>query len=148
MYPPQRIALAVRAIRERHSVLPLVLCGPGEEPLAKATASAIGGEHISTHEAPPSLGELKALLERSAVLLTSDAGPRHVAEAMGVPVVTWIGPTDPRWSAHSEATVLRNESLSCLGCHLKTCPIGHPCMQDLDPVRVADAASALLEPRS
>jgi heptosyltransferase-2 len=31
-------------------------------------------------------------------MVTNDTGPRHVAQAFGVPVVTMFGPTDHRWT--------------------------------------------------
>lgn len=139
VYPPARIGEVVRRVRQEREVFPVVFCGPGEEDLARATAQAVGTPCLSTHTDPPSLGELKALLRCVAVLCTTDAGPRHMAEASGVPTVVWVGPTDPRWSAGGDATVLRQDGLDCLGCHLRKCPIGLPCMNDLDPARVAAA---------
>jgi heptosyltransferase-2 len=144
VYPPERIAAAVAAVRERTGILPLVLCGPGEQALAAALADRLGPACLSTHERPASLGELKGLLRRVRLLLTTDAGPRHVAEAFGIPTVVWMGPTDPRWSEGGPATLVRREDLPCLGCHLARCPLGAPCLQELDPQRIADAAIALL----
>lgn len=144
VYPPRRIAEAVEALRASHEIVPLVLCGPGEARLARETALAIGGDVIATHAAPPDLGELKALLARAALLLTTDAGPRHVADALGTPTVAWLGPTDPAWSAESPGAVVRHEALPCLGCHLTRCPIEHPCMELLEPARVAEAAAHAL----
>jgi heptosyltransferase-2 len=143
--PAGRIAEAISRIRSQADVLPLVLCGPGEEALARETALAIGEPCLSVADHPPSLGELKALARRISVLLTTDTGPRHVAEAFGVPTVVWMGPTDPRWSEGGGARVVRNEELACLGCHLKKCPIGIVCMTALDPARIADAALRSLQ---
>lgn len=145
IYPPAHIAEAVHAVRSTHDLLPIVLCGPGEESLAAQVADAIGAPCLTTHAAPPDVGELKALLARAAVLLTTDAGPRHIAQALGVPTVVWMGPTDPRWGG-SAAQIVRNETLACLACHFPTCPIQHPCMRDLDPARVAAAAASILQP--
>ncbi len=44
------------------------------------------------------LGGLKGILARAACLLTNDTGPRHIAAALGTPVVTLFGPTDHRWT--------------------------------------------------
>ncbi len=41
---------------------------------------------------------LKADARRSAVLVTNDTGPRHLAAAVGTPVVTLFGPTTPAWT--------------------------------------------------
>ncbi len=43
-----------------------------------------------------SLEELPALVERSAVVVTNDSAPLHVASALGRPLVSLFGPTDPR----------------------------------------------------
>jgi lipopolysaccharide heptosyltransferase II len=139
VYPPDRLARAVSLVREEAGVLPLVLAGPGEEALARAVAEALWPPYLSVHDDPPDVGELKALLRRATLLLTTDAGPRHVAEAFGVPTVAVLGPTDPRWGAGGPSTVVRNEAVPCLGCHLRACPIGHPCMLELEPEQVARA---------
>jgi heptosyltransferase-2 len=150
IYPPEAAAEALALAHARRPIALLVLCGPGEEAqaaaLARAYAERSSGPCLSTDGDPPDLGELKALLRRSDLLATSDAGPRHIAEAFAVPTVVWMGPTDPRWSAHSQATVLRVEGLSCLACHESLCPIDHPCMRELDPLRVAQAILDRLPP--
>lgn len=142
-YPPASIAAAVAKVRGRTACEVLVLCGPGEESQAQEVQEALAAVGIAghaTHADVPDLGELKALLRRCRVLATTDAGPRHVAEAFGVPTVVWIGPTDPLWSAHSGATLVRRADLECLACHEKTCPLeGHPCMRELEPAIVAEA---------
>ncbi len=142
--PPDRIAGAIKALRTNTPVCVLVLCGPGEERLARETADLIATDVLPTHDSLAGIGELKALLQRVRVLLTADSGPRHLAEALRVPTVVWMGPTDPRWSEHSTAAVVRNEALPCLGCHRTRCPIGLPCMGELDVAQVARAAQAHL----
>lgn len=145
VWPPRLLGEALRRLRADRGVLPLVLAAPGEEALAREVAAAVGEPCLSTHEAPPDVGELKGLLARCRLLLTTDAGPRHVAEALGVKTVVWVGPTDPRWGEGGPARVLRVEGLPCLACHRPRCPLeGHPCMERLEPARVADAAARLL----
>ncbi len=138
IYPGERIAAAIQAVRAKQEIWPVILCGPGERGLAAEVAGNLGSPCTSCHDDVPDLGELKALLRRLAVLATTDAGPRHMAEALGTPTVVWMGPTDPRWSGHSEATLVRREDLDCLGCHLKACPIGLPCMR-IEPEEVGEA---------
>lgn len=140
IYPPHLIARVIDRLRESKTFVPLIVCGPGEEALARQIAEAAGTTCLHTADAPPDLGELKGLLARARLLLTTDAGPRHLAEALDTPTVTWMGPSDPRWTAHSHHAVVRHEGLPCLACHLKRCPIEHPCMQQLDPERVVAQA--------
>ena len=44
------------------------------------------------------IGSLKGVIRRAAIMITNDTGPRHIAAAFGVPSVTLYGPTDPRWT--------------------------------------------------
>ena len=141
IYPPHLLAEAIRIVRKQTGLVPLVLVGPGEEAMGADLVARIGPPVSTTHRRLAGWSETKALLRHSDLLVTPDAGPRHVAAALGVPVVCLMGPTDPRWSAGDEATtvVVRKEGLDCLGCHLRVCPIGHPCMLGLDPAMVARA---------
>ena len=38
------------------------------------------------------------LVRRARLMICNDTGPRHFAAALGTPVVTLFGPTDPRWA--------------------------------------------------
>jgi len=144
IYPPDRLAEAVRLVRDSTGLVPVVLCGPGEEELGREVYERVGPPAVSTHAPIARWPEAKAVLRRCALLVAPDAGPRHVATALGIPSVAIFGPTDPRWSAGDEdlVTVVRREDLECLACHLKVCPIGHPCMRGLDPAVVARACIA------
>jgi ADP-heptose:LPS heptosyltransferase len=42
------------------------------------------------------LPEMKASLANARLLIANDSGPGHVADALGVPVITIFGPGDPR----------------------------------------------------
>jgi heptosyltransferase II len=72
-----------------------------------------------------------ALAARCAVMITNDSGSMHIASAVGTPVVSIFGPTDPRRTApmSAAATVLRRD-LPCSPCFRTTCPYAdHPCMR-------------------
>ena len=38
------------------------------------------------------------VIRRAALLITNAPGPRHIAAALGTPVVSLFGPTDHRWT--------------------------------------------------
>lgn len=118
----------------------LVLFGPGEEDLASDIRGRMTRPTVDPEGRMIALDLLKCVLERCDLLVTTDAGPRHVAVAFARPVVCVMGPTDPRYSATNleQSTVLR-EDVDCAPCHLKTCPIDHRCMERLTPERVLEA---------
>lgn len=83
-----------------HGMRPVVAGSPGEAELARSIASLCPVE--SGPVALPALGltlaSLKGVVRAAAIMVTNDTGPRHIAAAFGVPVVSLFGPTDPRWT--------------------------------------------------
>jgi lipopolysaccharide heptosyltransferase I len=68
--------------------------GPGEEPLARATAH---GMRTGALVPPPTtIPEMVALFRRATLVVGGDTGPIHVAAVLGVPTVGLYGPTSAR----------------------------------------------------
>jgi lipopolysaccharide heptosyltransferase I len=68
--------------------------GPGEEPLARATAH---GMRTGALVPPPTtIPEMVALFRRATLVIGGDTGPIHVAAVLGVPTVGLYGPTSAR----------------------------------------------------
>ena len=71
---------------------------------ASATAAAAivaGAGHPRSSAWPAidlSIGLTKACVRRSALMITTDSGPRHFAAAFDVPVLTLFGPTHIAWT--------------------------------------------------
>ena len=135
----------IAGLRERRGLRTLVLCGPGEEELARAISAASGAAAIDTSAQPLALELLKPVLRRARLLVTTDTGPRHIATAFGTPCVVLMGPTDPRHTASNlEATRVVRVDVDCGPCHLKICPLDHRCMTRLSAPDALAAADALL----
>ncbi len=144
LWNPESFA-AVGDALTREGARVLVLYGPGEEELAASIRSKMQESPVDDGGTMVSLDLLKPVLRRCSLLVTTDAGPRHVAVAVGCPVVCVMGPTDPRYSATNlERSVVLREDVDCAPCHLKTCPIDHRCMERLRPERVLEACRRLL----
>ncbi len=150
LWPRAHFAALARQIVERLDHDVLVLCGPSERHLAREIAErAASPRVVSLADQPVGLGLTKGCLRRTRLLVTTDSGPRHVAAAYGVPVVTLFGPTDPMWVANPTVrgidVRLPARALDCLGCGRRTCPRGdHACMQRLKPAAVFPAVADLL----
>lgn len=98
-WPTARFA-AVADHLAAQGIAVLVSGSPGEAELADAIAAATRAPVVNLPRAGVTLSSLKGLLARPAarLMLTNDTGPRHIAAALGVPVVTLFGPTDHRWT--------------------------------------------------
>jgi len=71
---------------------------PGEREVLTSVHRAAKTPLIDLSERGVTLGSLKAVIQRAALVITNDTGPRHIAAALGTPVVTLFGPTDHRWT--------------------------------------------------
>jgi len=147
---PQRFAeVADRAARELNAVVALS-GAPNERPILDEIR-----KHATTPLVDlPSLGVdltlLKSVIRRCDLMITNDTGPRHIAAAFGVPLVTLFGPTDPAWSqtdfAHERQVFV---DVFCRPCQKKKCPLrgtpdDHVCMKKIDAGMVFENALAVL----
>lgn len=107
----------------------IVLCAPGEADIARTIAEKMRAKVASTHGAIVPLGMLRGVVERLALMVTTDTGPRHIAVALDIPTVVVMGSTHPRWTEWrmEHARVVRHD-VPCGPCHLRRCPLDHSCM--------------------
>ena len=143
LWPADRLAALADALEGDWS--PAVFLGsPTAAPLLAAVARAlarpprslVGRDH-------PAL--LPALLAEFAAMVAPDSGPAHVAAAVGVPVVTLFGPTDPRLTAPAgagQAVLWRKPP--CAPCFRPVCPIDHRCLR---AITVEEVLAAVRERR-
>jgi len=144
-WPAERFGGLGRLLASRFGARICVFWGPGEKPLADEIAARIGEAAVV---APPtSLKLLGAMFERCSLVVSNDSGPMHIAAALGAPTVGIFGPVNPLLQGPygEKARFVRKEGLSCLGCNYdKTCPIGNPCMTELEPETVAGVVEELI----
>jgi ADP-heptose:LPS heptosyltransferase len=96
-----------------------------------------------------SLGELFALLERAACVVTNDTGPMHIALALERPTVCLFGPGSPEhYGVFRDDSVVFHQNLICSPCIYETdeppCNGNNVCMQMIEPDSVAEAVFGLL----
>ena len=122
----------------------------GRAPLSVEGCVNLGG-------ALPSMRELGALMAGSDAWIAVDAGPFHLAQALGVPLVGLFGCTLPelRVTRPESVHIVRCEGLACLGCYhalpagaetLDACGRGDlACLRDLQVEPILKALRAVLE---
>jgi len=142
IWPLERMAEVARSLRDDDGCELIITCGPGEEELAKELESRIGGSVTNLADELWPLDELKVLMEKMALLITGDTGPRHIAAGMSTPQVVLMGPTSPDYTdAFLETTTVVRKSVECSPCQKKVCPLGHhECMKAITPAEVLEFA--------
>jgi heptosyltransferase-2 len=145
LWAPDRLA-RLSAELEARGVATVFLGPPSAAPLLGEVAAALPSLPRSlVGRDRPAL--LPALLRDLAVLVAPDSGPAHVAAAVGTPVVTLFGPTDPRLTAPlGPGARAIWQPPSCAPCFLARCPIDHRCLGDIRPETVLDAVLQRLGP--
>jgi heptosyltransferase-2 len=96
-WPAERFAAVADALAGRG--LAVAATGaPGERGIVAEVAGAAGAPVCDLAERGVTIGSLKAVVADADLMVTNDTGPRHIAAALGTPVVTLFGPTDHRWT--------------------------------------------------
>jgi lipopolysaccharide heptosyltransferase II len=94
-----------------------------------------------------SLPEMVEWLRLSALLITNDTGPMHVAAALGTPVVALFGPTQPRRTGpYGQAGHVLQLDLPCVPCLKSRCAYAKPfeCLRAISPATVLAAVEKRL----
>jgi lipopolysaccharide heptosyltransferase I len=125
-WPAEHFAALVPMLRERLGIESIVAGGP-DAPTIPGAMSLIG---------QTTLKQLVALLERAEVVIANDTGPMHIAAALGRPLVSVFGPTNPvRTGPYQRMDTVVRLNIACSPCYKREC--SHTsCMQWLTPEMV------------
>jgi heptosyltransferase-2 len=144
-WPPEYFAALGDRLAEEAGATVMLSAAPRERRIIEAILRRMKRPAIDLSSLGLTLGALKEIVHRCDLMITNDTGPRHIAAAMDVPVVTLFGPTHPQWT---EIYYPKERQLAikvfCGPCQKKVCPLDHRCMTRLTPAMVFDAAVQLL----
>jgi heptosyltransferase-2 len=128
----------------------VVVGSDGDQSLASEIVAATRGRAVDA-TGKLSLLASAELIGRSALLVTNDSAPMHLASAMNTPTVAVFGPTVPEFGFGPLADATRiagHTGLTCRPCDQhgpQRCPLGHwRCMREITPDAVMQLARALL----
>jgi len=148
LWPVERTARLCDALASRE-ISALLLGSPDD------LASAEQVQALSASGVPSLVGRdspelLPCLLARLDLLVSGDTGTAHLAAAVGLPVVTLFGPTDPRRTRPlGSLSVAVWKQAVCSPCFLRRCPIDHACMRSItveEVLREVQVALAMRRP--
>jgi heptosyltransferase-2 len=136
--------LADRFVKELGATV-LISAAPKERGIVDSIKRGMTHDAVDLSRAGMTLGALKEIVRRCDLMVTNDTGPRHIAAAFDVPVVTVFGPTHPEWT---EIYFPKERKVAvkvfCGPCQKKICPLDHRCMTRVTPAMVYDTSLELL----
>ena len=145
-WPPESFARWVALFRQK-SPLPVIFCGSSKEtPLIRWIMELAGQKALYDFSGKTSVEDLAALLERSALFISNDSGPLHLAVSVGTPSVGIFGPTLPAITAPvgRQAVKVLWKDVGCrVPCYFRACNY-RVCMDRISPEEVMVTCEVLL----
>jgi heptosyltransferase-2 len=139
-WPVERVVEFCREVTAA-SASAVLLGAPRDLPLAERVVAVTGTPSLVGRDSPQTL---TAVLAEIAALVSGDTGVAHLAAALGTPVVTLFGPTDPALSGPRGLAATVRHPVPCAPCFYRACPIEHPCMRGIAARDVHERVRALL----
>jgi lipopolysaccharide heptosyltransferase I len=139
-WPAGHFAALVRQLAGEHPELRFAVLGNNEDHQIGANIAQAAPGRCLDLTGQTSLPELVEWVRLSALVVTNDTGPMHVAAALGGPVVALFGPTEPRRTGpYGQIAHVLQTGLECVPCMKSTCAYVRPfeCLRAITPDRVA-----------
>lgn len=148
IWPKDRYAELIKKLDSELDCQIAVIGDEKEKELAKEVVSG-SGTGAFDFSGRFDLKSLAAFLKKSALFIGNDAGPMHMAAALGVPVVAIFGRNIPgvgptRWRPWGENHVVFHEDPGCSPCYDTACPHERRCLSAITSDAVFDAAVGIL----
>jgi heptosyltransferase-2 len=138
LWPIERLIQFCRVLLT-HGARPVLLGTPGDLPAAERLREQIAVPSLVGRDTP---ALLPAVLAEVDGLVCGDTGVGHLAAALGTPVVSLFGPTDPGLTSPRGPVAVVSRPTPCAPCFYRVCPIEHPCLRAI----TADEVEARLRP--
>ena len=150
VWPEASAVEFIERLTNTYPQMELVLIGgPFETDFARRISAQLRGRttlRVYDFVAQASLTQTAALLERCAVFVSTDSGPMHIADALGIPLVALFSSKNylPVWRPMDPRAIVINHPVDCGPCLQATCPIDNRCMTLITANEVLRAVAALL----
>ena len=132
-----QIAECAALLQAKHQLDVVLLGGKEDQAMAREAAARARGRVVNL-TGGTSLREAIGIIERANVAVGPDTGLMHIAAAVGTPVVSLWGATDPRRTGpHGFAELVIQGQAACVPCGRRHCSIGRICMQSITTEQIA-----------
>jgi lipopolysaccharide heptosyltransferase I len=148
-WPAEYFAEVVRRLSADSPDARFVILGGNADRNLGATISTAAPGRCQDLTGRTTLPEAVEWIRMSALVITNDTGPMHVAAALAKPVVALFGPTEPRRTGPygQIGSVIQRTDLPCVPCLKDSCAYHKPleCLRALSPATVHERAQKLLD---
>ena len=148
--PVQKAIAILNKLRAATSAEIVLVGSPKEQPHVMAVFDGLANtEGVINMAGQTDMHGLISVLGSAPVMLTTDSGPMHLANALGTHTVALEGASDEKNTAPYNAdkrTLIRYGQLACEPCVKNTCKYGTPkCLMGMDEKLIVHAVLAVLK---
>lgn len=141
---PEKFAEIANAVQKKYSLPVLTIWGPEDFQDASKIFELING---SKFLAPATtIRQMASFIANGLFMIANDSGPMHISTAVGTPVLSLHGPTNPYHQGPygDKHEWINLSELDCITCNLLECPRNHECFRDLPLNRVLEKVENLV----
>lgn len=121
-WPAESFAEVVRRLSAARPDVRFAVLGGREEQQLAQTVVRGAPERCLDLSGQLSLQELVEWIRSTELMITNDTGPLHLASALGIPVVSLYGPTDPQLTGpYGQPDSVLRHPLPCSPCEKPSC---------------------------
>jgi heptosyltransferase-2 len=144
-WPASFFSRLATLLQTQHDAEILIIGSERDKEIAGSIAALMSHKPIDL-TGKTTLPQLAGAIGQSALFITNDSGPMHLANALKVPVVAIFGPTDPRITGpYQKPSKVLNSQVPCWPCSYRECPFEHQCMTQISPEMVLEECQVLLK---
>jgi lipopolysaccharide heptosyltransferase II len=126
--------------------LDVVLLGSKDDQELAQSASILTKNRVANLTGKTSLREAIGIIQRAKLAVGPDTGLMHIAAAVGTPVISLWGATDPdRTGPYGFADLVIHGQAPCVPCYKRQCAIGRICMKSIDNNQITSMIAAALK---
>ncbi|MBM4260397.1 MAG: glycosyltransferase family 9 protein [Deltaproteobacteria bacterium] len=140
----EQIAGCANALLRHHGLSVVLLGGGSEAAVAEQVVRAAEGRVVNL-VGQTSLREAVGVIQHASVCIGPDTGLMHLAAAVGTPVISLWGATDPkRTGPYGFGELVIQGKADCAPCYRKNCTIGKICMRSISSDAIVNKVAAVL----
>jgi heptosyltransferase-2 len=148
-WPAERFAEAAGRIASECGARIAVITGPADREIGRKVASLIRAGCVDL-SGDTTVADVASVLRRSALFISNDSGPVHMACAVGTPVIAIFGRSDRglsprRWGPSNGSDIVLHKDVGCMECLAHNCLLGFRCLDSITVDDVVVSAKELLK---
>lgn len=141
---PAQIAECAAMLRREFDLDAVLLGSRADEEIARQSVAGARSNVVNL-VGRTSLREAIGIIERAKLAVGPDTGLMHIAAAVGTPVISLWGATDPaRTGPRGFADLIIRGRAPCAPCNRRQCRIGRICLQSITSAEIADKVALAL----